>query len=70
MKKALETSGAKVVEAYKRSQEFTTEKGAMFDEVVKCLLLCIWEQHPEWELTFVNPEVVLDLIVEFAKERE
>ena len=47
LKRALETSGAKVVEAYKSSQEFVAEKGALFDETVKCLLSRIWKEHPE-----------------------
>ena len=70
LKKALETSGAKAVEAYKSSREFDVEKEALFDEAVKCLLSCIWGEHPEWDLTFVNPNVVPDLIAEFARERE
>ena len=49
---------------------FAAEKGALFDKAVKCLLSCIWEEHPEWDLTFVNPKVVLDLIAEFARENE
>ena len=56
------------MEAYKSSQEFGAKKGVLFDEAVKCLLSCIWEEHPEWDLMFVNPNVVPDLIAEFGKE--
>ena len=70
MKRAFETSGAKAVKAYKSSQEFVIEKRVLFDKAVKCLLSCIQEEHPEWDLTFVNPDVVPDLIVEFAKENK
>ena len=70
MAKVVETSGAKVVEANRSSQEFAVEMGALFDEDVKCHLSCIWEEHPVWDLMFVNPEVVPDLIVEFVKKRE
>ena len=69
MKKALGTYGLKAVEAYKNSQEFATEKGALFDEAVKCLISCIWKEYPEWDLTFVNPKVVPDLITEFTREK-
>ena len=41
LKKALETSGSKAMQAYKSSQDFATEKGVLFDEAVKCLLSCI-----------------------------
>ena len=58
------------MEDYKSSQEFTTEKRALFDEAVKCLLSCIWEDHPEQDFTFVNLEVVPDLIVEFTREKK
>ena len=42
----------------------------LFDEAVKCLLSCNWEEHLEWDLTFVNPKVLPDLIAEFAREKE
>ena len=66
----METFGPKAVEAYKSSQEFAAEKGTLFDEVVKCLISCIYEEQPAWDLTFVNPEVVLNLIAEFTIEKE
>ena len=37
---------------------------------MKCLFSCIWEEHLEWDLTFVNPKVIHDLIAEFVRENE
>ena len=66
LKKTLETSGSKAIEAYKSSQEFFTENGVLFNETMKCLLSYIWEEYSEWDLTFVHPEVVLGLIADFV----
>ena len=59
-----------MVKAYKSSQEFAAKKGTLFDKVVKCLLSCIWKEHPKWDLMFVKPEVVPDLIVDFTRDEQ
>lgn len=61
---------AATIAEYNESKEFHAFSSSRYDEGIIKFIRSVWEEHPEWDLIFLNEDVVLGLISQFEAEKE